>query len=80
MPSVLLIQWGKPPPHPLRRHAPNRWSVYSAPNLSHPTAAYRVVDLVHFEGMYLVHRLSARVVSEAGVLDLVRLLKVDLVQ
>ncbi len=42
--------------------------------------SHHEVDLVHFEGVYLVHRLSARVVSEAGVLDLVRLLKVDLVQ
>ncbi len=42
--------------------------------------SHHQVDLVHFEGVYLVHRLLARVVSEAGVLDLVRLLKVDLVQ
>ncbi len=40
----------------------------------------REVDLVHFEGVYLVHRLLVRLAFGAGSLDLVRLLEVDLVQ
>ena len=37
------------------------------------------MDLVHLEGVYLVHRLLVRLASGAGSLDLVRQLKVDLV-